>query len=195
MKNTLVVALIVLALMFQTALKAQPSAYSLDTGVAVKLSTLCGQNVAYPATFVDAYAKNEKGDQSFVVRFLDPTPGSLAVHSAVFTMAQCFATEGSIIDGRRIVKVLPDGLTISKGGMTVYEAVYTDVNEGPSGPCHRGVFEDAHFVFQIDDSKATRTGNLSKKPEFTVGADGKVFPKAPVVNSQWQPLFSPPRFR
>jgi murein DD-endopeptidase MepM/ murein hydrolase activator NlpD len=190
MTNSLTTAALLLSL---TTLKAQSFTYSLDTGIPVKVISLCGQNASSQATFVDAYAKNDRGDQGYVTRFLDPTPGSLAVHSAVFTLSQCLATEGTIIDGRRIVKVLPAGFTLSKGGMTVYEAVYTDLNDGPSGSCKRGIFEDAHFVAQLDDSKAQRTP--SAKPDFTVGSDGKVFPKAPVVNSQWQPLFSPPRFK
>ena len=111
------------------------------------------------ATYLDA-VKTYPGTRAFVARWLDPEPGTTIIHTALFTDSRCVVSDGDVIDGKRIVRVLPNSLAIShQDGLVAYEAIYFD-------PAHdimsahsyrRGVFIDKRFFADIGPQSLTAT--------------------------------------
>jgi hypothetical protein len=118
-------------------------------------------------TFVDARAKNASGEEALVMRWLDPR--GTAVHSALF-MGRCVAKDGDTIDGKVIVRVLPNSLAVSdRHALTAWEAEYWNYSGEQAGgrTPHRGAFSDSHFVAELDASKASELGGVSgADPDF-----------------------------
>jgi hypothetical protein len=122
----------------------------------------CG-HVMDAGTFVDARARNATGEEAVVIRWLDPK--GAAVHSAL-SMGRCIAQDGETIDGRLIVRVLPNSLAVSvRHGLTAWEAEYWNFGEQAGrGAPHRGVFNEHRFEAELDASKASERG--SADPDF-----------------------------
>ena len=125
--------------------------------------SMCG-HVMDAGTFVDAHAQNASHEEAFVMRWLDPK--STTVHSALF-MGRCVAKDGDNIDGKVIVRVLPNSLAISdRHALTAWEAEYWNNPAEQTGRTtpHRGAFSENRFVAELDPSKAS-------EPESANGAD------------------------
>jgi hypothetical protein len=129
-------------------------------------ANLCGHEMD-AATFVDARAQNATHEEAVVMRWLDPK--GTAVHSALF-MGRCVAKDGDDIDGKLIVRVLPNSLAISnKHGLTAWEAEYWDspAEKGWRGTPHRGIFSDGRLVTELDPAKASEPGvGSAADPDF-----------------------------
>jgi hypothetical protein len=137
------------------AQNAQPGQGAVKPGAG-----LCG-HVVDPATFLDARAQNSSHEEAIVMRWLDPK--GTAVHSALF-MGRCVAKDGDTIDGKVIVRVLPNSLVVSnKHGLTAWEAEYWDspAEKGGRSTPHRGVFNENRFVTELDPTKASEPGSVS----------------------------------
>ena len=125
----------------------------------------CGERIFGQWTFVAAVALNEsRKEEVFVARWLEHDGGSRGVHSAVFTERRCIASDGDIVDGKRISKILPKSLVVSgQNGLVAYEALYFDhPAAGPEMPqfVHRGVFIENRFLVELD----LRKGSVPNRP-------------------------------
>jgi hypothetical protein len=119
------------------------------------------------ATFVDARAQNASHEEAQVIRWLDPK--GTAVHSAL-AMGRCVAKDGDTIDGKVIVRVLPNSLAVSsRHGLTAWEAEYRNLpfEQSVGGTPHRGIFNENRFVAELDPSKASEAGSTGgADPDF-----------------------------
>jgi hypothetical protein len=122
------------------------------------------------ATHLDVIDTNSVG-QAFAVRWLDPARGETFVHTAIFTEKRCVVHDGTFIDEKRILRVLPNSLEVSyPHGLVAYEAIYVDsADDGKSMPSYRrGAFVEDRFVFDIDPQKASSSRERNK-PDFWFG--------------------------
>jgi hypothetical protein len=130
--------------------------------------TLCG-HVIDQGTFVDAVSANASGQEAFAIRWLDPR--TTVVHSAVFTGAKrCVAVDGDAIDGKVIVRALPNALAVSnQNALTAWESEYWNSpdEQAKGGAPHRGVFIENRFLAELDPRKASApfSRNLSLRDE------------------------------
>jgi hypothetical protein len=104
----------------------------------------CGEHIFGQWTFVDAVALNEaRKEEVFVARWG-------GVHSAVFTDKRCIASDGDIVDGKLISKILPNSLAVSRqNGLVAYEALFFDHPAEAPGSAQfiqRGVFVENRFL-------------------------------------------------
>lgn len=118
----------------------------------------CGDHVIGQDTFLVALALGDsRKEEAFVARWLEPEREG--IHSAVFTRSRCIASDGDIVDGKRISKILPNSLAVSsQHGLVAYEALYFDHPAGgPETPqdVRRGVFIESRFLLEIDPHKAS----------------------------------------
>jgi hypothetical protein len=147
---------------------------------------ICGGHIADEGTFVDAVALGStRKEVAFMVRWLDPDPGTI-VHSTVFTQTHCVASDGDILDGRRILRVLLNSLGVSKEGLVAYEAIYANRPERSlAGIEHRGLFIENHFVYELDPGKAAAIDSLTLTDadrDFAWDDEqGRIVPKAGTV--------------
>ncbi len=118
--------------------------------------TLCG-HAADEGTFVDADVQNASREEAFAIRWLGPR--GTVVHSAVFTgRTRCVVTDGDTVDGRLVVRALPNSLAVSnQHAMTAWEAEYwnSPAEQGAGGTPHRGVFIENRFLTELDPQKAS----------------------------------------
>jgi len=160
---------------------------------------LCAGHNITGGIFIDASAANQMGDAeaAFVARWLDPSPGSRYVHTAVFTRTHCVAVDKDEIDGKYIDRIWGDFLTVSKGGFIAYEADYWDHRfEAPGTHPHRGVFIEGRFAFELNPSKFHWDSEYHRKridttPDFTLTDEGRVIPNVAVM--LLAPLIEPTR--
>jgi hypothetical protein len=125
--------------------------------------------------------------QAFAVRWLDKARGATFVHTAIFTEKRCVVHDGDLVDGKRILRVLPNSLAVSyPHGLVAYEALYFDpADDGKAGPANRrGVFIDDRFLVDLDPLKASSSrernradfwfalisDQLEVRPEIRMGA-------------------------
>ena len=118
----------------------------------------CGDHVIGQGTLLVALALDDsRKEEAFVARWLEPERDG--IHSAVFTRGRCITSDGAIVDGKRISKILPNSLAISsQHGLVAYEALYFDHPAGgPEMPqdIRRGVFIESRFLLEIDPHKAS----------------------------------------
>lgn len=126
----------------------------------------CGHAIDEGTVF-DTAASNASQELAIVVRWLDPK--STSMHSAVFTGHQrCVAMDGATVDGKSIVRVLPNSLGISgKHAMVAFEAEYRNspAEAKPGVVPHRGIFIEHLFLAELDKSRRRlqESANLKKK--------------------------------
>ncbi len=122
--------------------------------------TMCGHRVD-DGTFVDAVATNASRQDAIAMRWLD-AKGS-AVHSAIFTGdARCVAKDGDSLEGKAIVRVLPNSLAVSnQHGLTAWEGEYwnSPVEQAAGGAPHRGAFIENRFLVELDPHKTSPAGS------------------------------------
>ena len=170
MKKMMFLLLVVLppsAIWAQTKAPAAPNANTQPGQGSPKLgANLCG-HVMDAGTFIDARAQNASHEEAFVLRWLDPK--GMSVHSALF-MGRCVAKDGDTIDGKLIVRVLPNSLAVSdRHAFSGWEAEFwiSSSEQAPGRTPHRGVFSDGRFVAELDPSKASEVGVASSiDPDF-----------------------------
>jgi hypothetical protein len=161
--------------------------------------TQCGHFVD-DGTFFDAVSSTTSGKIAFAMRWLDPRPGTI-VHSAIFTGYGefCIVTDGAVIDGKFIGRVMPNSLAISDTGLVAWEGEYfTSPAESIAGNRpHRGAFIGNRFAFELDERNATPANNpdMSKKDfiwrnELLVPRPGVVLGVSPVITPV-RPVFPP----
>jgi hypothetical protein len=142
----------------------------------------CGDQAFTEATFLDGAASNaDSGETAYVARWLDRTAGSALVHSAVFTATRCIARDFDTVDGKVIVQIFGDSLTVGKSHDIAFEAEYWNhPNEASGGGRrHRGVFVNRRFAFELDQSKLhwNLAGRADTDADFTLTSDGQVIPR------------------
>jgi hypothetical protein len=172
-------ALLSTALLASLALKAQPQPNNPGRDIASQSqailestkaqligSTFC-RHVIDATTFVDALAFGRTGLDSFIVRWLDPNPGS-PVHTAVYSPTlECLAKDGDTVDGKRIVQILPNSLASSaKHRLIGWEALYEEVpiDRASSPTLHRGAFTESKFSFELDPVRASTLDSFAQEP-------------------------------
>ena len=145
MKKMMFLLLVVLppsAIWAQTKAPAAPNANTQPGQASPKLgANLCG-HVMDAGTFIDARAQNASHEEAFVMRWLDPKGTS--VHSALF-MGRCVAKDGDTIDGKVIVRVLPNSLAVSdRHALTAWEAEFwnSSAEQVRGRTPHRGAFSE-----------------------------------------------------
>jgi hypothetical protein len=120
-------------------------------------------------------------------------------NSAIFTgfEATCSVTDGAIIDGRFIQRVMPNSLAVSDQGRVSWEGEYFPLREENLSdlPVHRGAFIGNKFAFEIDQRNATPAidPDLSKKDfiwskEVLVPRPGVVLAVSPVIPVPARPI-------
>jgi hypothetical protein len=112
----------------------------------------CGKHIFSQWTFVEAVALNEsRKEEVFVARWG-------GVHSAVFTDKRCIASDGDIVDGKLISKILPNSLAVSRqNGLVAYEALFFDHPAEAPGSAQfiqRGVFIENRFLVVLDQGNS-----------------------------------------
>jgi hypothetical protein len=142
----------------------------------------CGDQAFTEATFLDGAASNaDRGETAYVARWLDRTPGSALVHSAVFTATRCISRDFETVDGKIIVQIVGDSLTVGKSPAIAFEAEYFNHPDEASGGGrrHRGVFVNRRFAFELDQSKFhwNLGGRADTDADFTLTSDGQIIPR------------------
>jgi hypothetical protein len=160
-------------------------------------ANLCG-HVIDAGTFVDARAQNASHEDAWVIRWLDPK--GTAVHSAL-GMGRCVVKDGDTIDGKVIVRVLPNSLAVSnRHALTGWEAEYWNYPGEQAHTPHRGAFSDGRFITELDPSKASELGSTADaEPDFrwneeqeTLVLKPGVVLIPPPVHFAYQPAAPPP---
>jgi hypothetical protein len=170
------------AIWAQTKTPAAPNANAQPGQGSPKLgANLCG-HVIDAGTFVDARAQNASHEEAVVMRWLDPK--GTAVHSALF-MGRCVAKDGDTIDGKLIVRVLPNSLAVSdRHAISGWEAEFwsSSGEQAPGRTPHRGVFSDGRFVTELDPGKASEVGTASNiDPDFRWNEEEEILALKPGI--------------
>jgi hypothetical protein len=115
----------------------------------------CGDHVIGQGTLLVALALDDsRKEEAFVARWLEPERDG--IHSAVFTRGRCITSDGAIVDGKRISKILPNSLAISsQHGLVAYEALYFDHPAG--GPSRRNTSGVASSSRPVSLGRSTHT--------------------------------------
>ncbi len=120
---------------------------------------VCG-HVIDDGTVFDAVSVNDSHELAMVIRWLDPT--STAIRSAVFTgRKRCVAMDGTAVNGKSIVQVLPNSVALSRQhALVAWEAYYwnSPAEARPGLAPHRGIFIEYVFVAELDPAKASPLG-------------------------------------
>ena len=149
------------------AIKANANAYS-GLEVQVLRDSFIGKHlcdtVADNRAVVDSYATSlDDKHTALAFRWPDANP-ALRPRSAIVTIdGSCIATEGSVIDGKRIVMTLPASLAITNQGVVLFEAFYTSDASSPT--LHRGVFAGDRLALELDLKKASQPDSWPEPPE------------------------------
>ncbi len=121
----------------------------------------CGDHVLGEGVYLEALALDDsRKDEAFVARWLESERNSNAPHTAVFSTKRCVATDGDILEGKSIVRILPNSLAISnQHGLVAYEALYVDhPGEGLGADVRRGIFIENRFLIELDPRTASPLG-------------------------------------
>lgn len=104
------------------------------------------------------------------------------MRTAVYTSKRCIARDGDTVNGKRIERILPNSLAITKDGLVAYEAMYVDHSFGVlTDHLHLGVFIEHQFVFEIDTwSDEYRK---SSRHDFDLEDDGSIVPWPGIILS------------
>lgn len=123
---------------------------------------VCGHLIG-EGTFIDARVLSASHEEAMAIRWLGAEPDA-AIHSAIFTgRGRCVATDRAVVDGKWIVRVLPNSLGVSnQHALVAWEAEYwDDPLEAIARTAHRGVFIEDHFLLELDPRMASAPGALT----------------------------------
>lgn len=130
--------------------------------------------------FIDT-SVNDGRETVSVARWLMTVQEPAWVRTAVFTTKRCVAQDGDLANGKRIERILPGSLAITKDGLVVYEALYIDDSFGSTvRHLHQGVFIEHQFVFEID-IWADQYG--PPEFDFKLNDDGSIVPRSGIILS------------
>jgi hypothetical protein len=121
-------------------------------------------------------------EEAISVRWLDPDPG-IPMRTAIFTTElRCIASDTTVVDGKWIVRLLPNSLAMSKERVVAYEAIYLNRNETPVATEHRGVFIGNRFLFDLNPAKASPPDSYNADSDFAWDdTNNRIVPKPGIV--------------
>jgi len=156
--------------------------------------TLCGHRVD-DGTFVDAVSLNASTQQAIAIRWLD-SKGTV-VHSAILTgSTRCVAKDGDTLEGKTIVRVLPNSLSVSnKHALTAWEGEYwnSPMERAAGSALHRGVFIQNRFLVELDPHKTSSAGScgvINKDCDFRWNDDAETVAVKPSVVLAPPPVYT-----